>query len=500
MDDTPSPGSEIAGYRIESVAGRGGMGTVYRAMDIHLERRVALKVISGEFAEDEEFRRRFKRESRIAASIRHPNVVTVFAAGEQEGLLYIAMDYIEGTDLKAMLAGRSGLDLPLATEIVTQVASALDAAHAKGLVHRDVKPANVLITTANGGHNAYLTDFGLTKDVTSESGMTKTGMFLGTLDYAAPEQIEGGPLDARTDVYALGCMLYEVLTGRVPYPRDSTVATMYAHLEGPPPRVTEAAPGLPAAFDQVVKRAMARRPEDRYPSAGDVARAARAASAGRSISGAEQSVAAGEAATGTATQVRGPRATELSPGESVTAQSPARRRSRTRWLGVAGVAIVAAAVTVLLVLGGGDGSPGPTPLTKDQYQDSVLDVTMPFATRVSEGGQRLPEHIRDSKDGIDAARELTTTRRIADTAIAKLEQLIPPSDVKDLHSRLIQVLKRMRSDVADAGAAAGFTNDSEYQGAVARFSRDAKSLDALAPEFRARGYRRLGTPSGSAGG
>src|SRR4051812_17594322 len=209
--------TEIAGYRIDSVAGRGGMGIVYRATDVHLERQVALKVISGELAEDEDFRRRFKRESRLAASLRHPNVVTVFAAGEQAGLLYIAMDYIEGTDLKALLTGRGGaLDLPLATEVIKQVASALDAAHAKALVHRDVKPANVLIAIVDGGHNAYLTDFGLTKDMSSESGMTKTGMFLGTLDYAAPEQIEGRPLDARTDVYALGCMLYELLTGRVP--------------------------------------------------------------------------------------------------------------------------------------------------------------------------------------------------------------------------------------------------------------------------------------------
>jgi serine/threonine protein kinase len=185
MLDLPT-GSEIAGYRVDRVAGRGGMGVVYRATDLTLERPVALKLISEELARDESFRARFKRESRLAASIRHPNVITVFRAGEEEGLLYITTEFIEGTDLKAMIAERGALEPRLAADITVQVASALDAAHSKGLVHRDVKPANVLIAAENGGWHAYLTDFGLTKSTASQSAMTETGLFVGTIAYAAP--------------------------------------------------------------------------------------------------------------------------------------------------------------------------------------------------------------------------------------------------------------------------------------------------------------------------
>src|SRR3954452_15693882 len=210
-------GSEIAGYRIECVAGRGGMGVLYRATDVTLRRSVALKVIASELSGDEGFRTRFQRESRVAASIRHPNVITVFRAGEDGGLLYIATEFIEGTDLKALIGERGRLEPRLAADLAAQVAAALDAAHAKALVHRDVKPANILIAVEDGRERAYLTDFGLTKSTGSETAMTETGMFLGTIDYAAPEQISGGTVDARTDVYALGCVLFHMLTGRLPY-------------------------------------------------------------------------------------------------------------------------------------------------------------------------------------------------------------------------------------------------------------------------------------------
>ena len=216
-----SAGAEIGGYRIEAMVGRGGMGVVYRAVDLALDRRVAIKLISAENAQEPGFRERFKRESRLAASIRHPNVITVFRAGEEDGQLFIAMDYIEGTDLKALITSRGRLDPELAARIVVQVAAALDAAHAKGLVHRDVKPANVLI---EGAERAYLTDFGLTKEVASESGVTGTGVVLGTIDYMAPEQVAGDKLDARADIYSLGCVLWEALTGQVPYLRESAVA------------------------------------------------------------------------------------------------------------------------------------------------------------------------------------------------------------------------------------------------------------------------------------
>src|SRR3954454_902191 len=289
-------GSELAGYRIEAVAGRGGMGTVYRAMDIALDRLVALKLIADEYAGDQDFRDRFRRESRLAASIRHAHVVTVFRAGEDGGRLYIAMEFVAGTDLKSLLDERGTLQPALAAGIVSQVASALDAAHAKAMVHRDVKPANVLLAGEGAGLHAYLTDFGLTKITGSGSAMTETGTFVGTVDYAAPEQLHGTRVDARTDVYSLTCVLYETLTGEVPYPRESNVAKMYAHVQEPPPSLLAAAPQAPPELEAVVQRAMAKDPYARYPSAGDLARATVAAVEGGGLGTSERSVAVGAAA------------------------------------------------------------------------------------------------------------------------------------------------------------------------------------------------------------
>src|SRR3954453_14761251 len=221
-----SIGSEFAGHRIDGIAGRGGMGVVYRATHLALNRPVALKLIAPELAEDEGFRTRFKQESMTAASIDHPNVIPIYHAGEEDGRLYITMRYVEGTDLRALITERGKVDPVYAAQIVSQVAAALDAAHARGLVHRDVKPANVLIAGGNGQPHAYLTDFGLTKQATSTGGLTKTGMVVGTLDYIAPEQVQGRSVDARADVYALGCVLYQALTGNVPFPRETEPAKM----------------------------------------------------------------------------------------------------------------------------------------------------------------------------------------------------------------------------------------------------------------------------------
>jgi len=289
-------GSVFAGHRIEAVAGRGGMGVVYQAVHLDLGRTVALKVIAAELAGDSSFRERFRRESRIAASLDHPNVIPLFEAGEEDGALYISMRYVKGTDLGQLILSEGRLDSLRASRIIDQVADALDAAHEVGLVHRDVKPANVLIERRPRGDHAHLTDFGLTKLASSESGMTGTGMFVGTIDYIAPEQLEGKRLDARSDVYALGCVLFHSLTGSVPYPRDTQVATMFAHASTPPPSARELVPTLPAEVDQVIERAMAKRPDDRYLSAGDLARAALSAAEGRSVTRAERSVAAGPAA------------------------------------------------------------------------------------------------------------------------------------------------------------------------------------------------------------
>jgi YVTN family beta-propeller protein len=314
-----STGSAFAGYRIDGLAGRGGMGVVYRATQVGLDRPVALKLIIPELADDISFRERFRRESQLAASIDHPNVIPVYEAGEAEGRLFIAMRYVEGTDLGTLIARTGNLDPPRAIRILEQVAAALDAAHRRGLVHRDVKPANILITE-DGEEHAYLTDFGLTKRTTSAGGLTGTGQFVGTLDYIAPEQIRGETADARVDVYALGCVLFHSLTGRTPYDRESDVAKMYAHLSDPPPRVTESAPNISPALDDVVRRAMSKDREDRHPSAGDLGRAARAALEGRSAAQSEQSVATGAALAGAAMPTR--RGDAIPPAGPITPAGP----------------------------------------------------------------------------------------------------------------------------------------------------------------------------------
>src|SRR3954464_118941 len=288
-------GEEFAGHRIEGVLGRGGMGVVYRVTDLRLNRLVALKVITPALSADEDFRRRFQRESQLAASVRQQNVVTIYQAGEADGLLFVTMELVQGMDLRALITQRGRIDLPTSAAMVNQIAAALDAAHATGLVHRDVKPANVLIADAQPLH-LYLTDFGLTKRASSQTGLTKTGLFVGTIDYAAPEQIQGWPVDARADVYAFGCVLFEMLTAQPPFRRENEYATMYAHISEPPPAPSTLAPGTPPALDGVLARALAKDPDVRYPSAGDLARAVHAALAGRAPSQPERTVAVGRAA------------------------------------------------------------------------------------------------------------------------------------------------------------------------------------------------------------
>jgi streptogramin lyase/predicted Ser/Thr protein kinase len=267
-------GTTIAGYRIERLLGRGGMGRVYLAEDTRLGRKVALKLLDPELAEDSRFRDRFTRESRLAASLDHPNVVPIHEAGEHDGVLFISMRYVEGTDLGRLIEEEGPLSPERIAAIVAQVASALDAAHEHGLIHRDVKPGNILV---GRGDHTYLTDFGLIKRREQGTALTKTGQFMGSVDYAAPEQIKGEAVDQRADVYSLGCVLYECLTGEPPYPRESEVAVLYAHLNDPVPKPTDKRPELPAPVDQVVAKAMAKKPDDRYPTSTGLADAARLA-------------------------------------------------------------------------------------------------------------------------------------------------------------------------------------------------------------------------------
>jgi WD40 repeat protein/tRNA A-37 threonylcarbamoyl transferase component Bud32 len=276
VSDDPRVGTELAGYRIESLLGWGGMSVVYLAEDLRLKRRVALKLLAARLAEDESFRDRFLRESELAASIDHPNIVPIYEAGTTEDLLFIAMRYVEGRDLKERLQ-RGRLDPADAVGIVAQVASALDAAHGRGLVHRDVKPSNVLLDTGarpDGSDHVYLADFGITKRVSEETGIGDDGHLMGTIDYVAPEQIAGEEIDGRADVYSLGCVLYECLVGQPPFQRDSDLAVVFAHLETESPTLSEQRPELPAALDAVIARALAKEPEQRYASCRELARAA----------------------------------------------------------------------------------------------------------------------------------------------------------------------------------------------------------------------------------
>jgi WD40 repeat protein/tRNA A-37 threonylcarbamoyl transferase component Bud32 len=275
VSDDPRVGTELAGYRIESLLGWGGMSVVYLAEDLRLKRRVALKLLAARLAEDGSFRDRFLRESELAASIDHPNIVPIYEAGTTEGLLFIAMRYVEGRDLKERLQ-RGRLDPAEAIGILAQVAIALDAAHARGLVHRDVKPSNVLLDTGarpDGSDHVYLADFGLTKRVSDETGVGD-GHVLGTIDYVAPEQIAGEEIDGRADVYSLGCVLYECLVGQPPFRRDSDVAVVFAHLDAEPPTASAHRPELPVALDAVIARALAKEPEQRYASCREFAQAA----------------------------------------------------------------------------------------------------------------------------------------------------------------------------------------------------------------------------------
>jgi serine/threonine-protein kinase len=267
------PGDVFAGYRIEAEAGHGGMGVVFRAVELELERLVALKIVDPVLARDREFAERFRREWRLLASLDHPNVIPIYGAGETEGRLYLSMRWSRGGDLATRLAGTQGLEPAVAVEVIAQVAAALDAAHERGVVHRDVKPANVLLEE----ERAWLSDFGAGKDLAGVDTATAPGRWIGTVNYVAPELLDGASADARSDVYSLACVLFEALTGVPPFRRETEVATLWAHRFEKPPRTTDVRSSLPKSLDKVLARALAKKPEERPASAGELARAARAA-------------------------------------------------------------------------------------------------------------------------------------------------------------------------------------------------------------------------------
>lgn len=524
-----SGGDEFAGYRIESRLGRGGMGVLYLAVEPGLERRVALKLIAPEAAADEVFARRFAEESRIAASIEHPNVVPIYAAGEEEGVPFIAMRYVAGADLARRLAKEGRLELPAAVELIAQIGNGLDAIHAAGLVHRDVKPANVLLAGGAGPEHAYITDFGVARNVATESGLTQTGRFVGTLDYVAPEQISGGPIDARVDVYALGCLLFKLLTGEVPFPKEGDAARLYAHLHDPPPAPSLYVPAVSMALDDVVIRAMSKEPDDRYPSAGDLGRAAQAALRGETPALPERTVATGAAATRTAERIPAPTATGR---ESQPPTEPTRRldgeetsgpvsrlwSGSRRWAiagGAAALLLVAVAV-ILLLGGGGEGdrgaeggsgtetntsSSGTETTTASQQKDApaqrkakplTKSKLIAKADAVCADSQRRYVEVRDLESEMSAdvpyAEALV---RIARSRIGALQMLEPPPQIAAPYEEYVAAQKRVFETDKEALAAARQDDVAGVEAARAR--RDSE--DALREELaREIGFNVCSTP------
>jgi serine/threonine-protein kinase len=268
-------------YRLEELLGRGGMGEVHRAYDTVKDRTVALKRLRGDVAADADFVARFRREAQVASRLTEPHIIPIHDFGEIDGRLFIDMRLVEGTDLAVELDTHGALEPRRAANVVCQVAAALHAAHAQGLVHRDIKPANILLVgpddrrqRSEAGEFVYVADFGIARN-TSATALTTTGAAVGTLDYMAPERFTTGHGDHRVDIYSLGCLFYETLTGQPPFRVEGLPALIHAHLNSPPPAPSQNRPDLPPAIDAVVARAMAKDPDDRYPSANEFAEAVR---------------------------------------------------------------------------------------------------------------------------------------------------------------------------------------------------------------------------------
>jgi serine/threonine-protein kinase len=407
-------GDAFAGHRIEAQIGRGGMGVVYRARHVGLDRVDAIKVISPELAQAREFRQRFIREAQLAASLRHENVVTVHDAGEEGGQLYMTMQMVEGEDLAAVLQRSGPLQPAEAAELVAPLASALDAAHELGLVHRDVKPSNVLIEQrAEHRRRIYLGDFGLAQEQTTDTGLTSSGHWVGTADYVSPEQVMGEPVDGRADIYALGCVVFEMLAGRVPYPGHSETAKLVAHATKQPPALTEIRPDTPPAVAEVVSKAMARDPAERFQTATEFSDALAAAVAGEPVRAAaapaprartqpaardaEPSTAAGpppaaEPSTAAEPSPAAPAPTAATPPATGTPPPPAGRSRRPLILAAGAVALVAVIAAVAVAASSGGRSHTATTVahrTLGTHTSSAKAVSSTATTSSSGGGNSV---------------------------------------------------------------------------------------------------------------
>jgi YVTN family beta-propeller protein len=446
---------------VQEQIGRGGMGVVYRATHLHLGREVALKLLAPQYSDARDFRERFLRESRMAASLEHPNIVTVYDAGDLDGTLFIAMRYVRGPDLAKLLREHGPVSPQTALSMLDQVGGALDAAHRLGLVHRDVKPANVLF---DAGH-CYLTDFGLSKRAgvsEASAALTRTGVFLGTIDYVAPEQIQGGAIDGRTDIYALTCMLHECLTASRPFPKDSELAVINGHLNEPPPRPSKLRPDLPAAIDGVVATGMAKSPGDRYPTCLQLTAAARAALQGvwaETVTDTPQyseisSVVAHSPAPTSVVSAVQPSLTASNPGGTGPDAAPRRTRS-PRVLGSVAALCAAAIVAVVILTSGSSAAKHPHttktvlgPATHRGAEASTSGKGQGSATQSGSGSQTTgtapaarvvgtPIQVGKDPVGIAGPSRLlwianfgaSTVSRVTPTGAVRTDIVVPPGPI-----------------------------------------------------------------------
>jgi serine/threonine-protein kinase len=400
-------GDEFGPHKIESVLGRGGMGTVYLATHARLERRVAVKVIAPDLADDPSFRARFLRESQLAASLDHPHVIPIYDADEIEGVLYLAMRYVDGPSLQALIREGGPLSRADTLRIAEQIGGALDAAHAAELIHRDLKPANILLTKAEG--HAYLCDFGLAKR-TSSRGVTNAGSFLGTVDYCSPEQIRGEPLDGRADVYSLGCVLYHCLSGEPPYARESEVAVLQAHLNEPPPTL---APDL----DGVFRKAMAKDRDDRYPTAGALVGDLRAAIVGEAPATAAAAV---------------PRPTRVEATQVI-------KRPRRRWVWIAaGLALLALAAIAAAVWAMRGSSSGKNASELRPFVDRIENMLTQSAAGRREISRAIDQGLKCKISNAEAARRIDSVADNRQSILQQLGSLSGPTPATDRMVTLLQ--------------------------------------------------------------
>jgi sugar lactone lactonase YvrE len=494
-----APGTQFAGHRIESLVGRGGMGVVYRARQLELDRVVALKVIAPELLEDQQIRERFVREARTAASIEHPNIIPLHYAGEEAGIAYLAMRFVDGDDIRNLVRQHGVLAPERAAAIVAQAGAALDAIHAAGFVHRDVKPANLLLAP---GDHVYLTDFGLAKQALTGSGATRSGHWVGTLDYVAPEQIRGGRVDARADVYALGGVLHFMLTAHIPFDRESDEAKLWAHLSEPPPLPSRLRPELPAELDEVVGRAMAKDADERQPSAGDLGRAARAAARGMSVDAAERMVARGAASPEGAPRQPGftdEMSTLTRAGPRSAPSVPKSRGRRRAALALASLSAVAIVVALAAVPRGDDGGSGRHRTQATTTRVHVAQVTKDVGDRpngIALAGRDLwvSSHDEASLTRIDAATGVERAEHpqvgrgvfdITATPTVVWVAVTPERAVVRLDARTGKVTRRLPVPVRPVALAA--SGDDLWVG-----GRAAHGVDALM-RYDARGHLRWST-------